>query len=151
MAKITIRFEPDPALDHIDVLIRAREQDAEVTALMERLSGQTPDTITVFEPSVFYGSGIKSLTLPAQLKTVKRLAFYDCKSLESLVFPEGMVERAEDAVKECPNLKSVTLPASMKSISDNNFSGCENVVIHAPEGSYAYAWAMENHIPVEKQ
>ena len=49
MAKITIRFEPDPALDHIDVLIRAREQDAEVTALMERLSGQTPDTITVFD------------------------------------------------------------------------------------------------------
>ena len=49
MAKITIRFEPDPALDHIEVLIRAREQDAEVTALMERLSGQTPDTITVFD------------------------------------------------------------------------------------------------------
>ena len=49
MAKITIRFEPDPSLDHIEVLIRAREQGAEVTALMERLSDQTPDTITVFD------------------------------------------------------------------------------------------------------
>lgn len=49
MTKITVSFEPDSSLDHIDVVIRAREQDAEVTALMERLSGQPPDTITVFD------------------------------------------------------------------------------------------------------
>ena len=49
MTKITVCFEPDSSLDHIDVVIRAREQDAEVMALMERLSGQPPDTITVFD------------------------------------------------------------------------------------------------------
>ena len=47
MKKINIRFERDQALDGIDVLIRASERDAAVTALMERISGEPPDVLTV--------------------------------------------------------------------------------------------------------
>ena len=46
---ITVRFEPDPALNHIDVLIRAPEQDEEVAALMEKLSGGRPEQLPVFD------------------------------------------------------------------------------------------------------
>ena len=49
MADIDIRFEPDPSLDHIEVVIRAGEQDAAVRELMEKLSGHPPDTLTVFD------------------------------------------------------------------------------------------------------
>ena len=49
MKKITFRFEPDPNLDHIDVVIRACAQDEEVTALLERLSEPAPDSLTVFD------------------------------------------------------------------------------------------------------
>ena len=38
MKEITLRFEPDPKLDHIDVVIRAAARDEEVAALMARLS-----------------------------------------------------------------------------------------------------------------
>ena len=49
MKKITVRFEPDPTLDHIEVLLRAPERDEEVEALLERLSGHSPETIPVFD------------------------------------------------------------------------------------------------------
>ena len=49
MKKVNVRFEPDPSLDHIDVLIRAPEQDKAVTELMERISGHIPDKLTVFD------------------------------------------------------------------------------------------------------
>lgn len=45
----TIRFEPDPSLDHVEVLIRAPEKDEDVETLMEKLSGHPPETLTVFD------------------------------------------------------------------------------------------------------
>ena len=45
----TIRFERDPSLSRIEVVIRAPEQDEAVNELMERISGQPPDTVTAFD------------------------------------------------------------------------------------------------------
>ncbi len=49
MRQINIRFECDPSLDSIEILIQAPEQDEAVTALMEQISGRPQDTITVFD------------------------------------------------------------------------------------------------------
>lgn len=49
MKKITVRFEADPTLDGIEVVVRAPEQDGEARALMERLSAQPPETIWAFD------------------------------------------------------------------------------------------------------
>ena len=49
MGKYKIRFERDPSLDQMEVIIRASEENEAVTALIERLSGQPPDTVTAFD------------------------------------------------------------------------------------------------------
>ena len=49
MKKINIRFERDKTLDGIDVVIRAGEKDADVEALMEQLSQQLPQKLTVLD------------------------------------------------------------------------------------------------------
>ena len=49
MKEITLRFEPDPNLDRIDVVIRAAARDEEVTALMARLSEPPSGSLTVFD------------------------------------------------------------------------------------------------------
>ncbi len=49
MKKYNIRFERDPSLSEIDIVIRAPEKDDTVTALMEKLSVLPPDTLTVFD------------------------------------------------------------------------------------------------------
>ena len=51
MKNISVRFEPDPTLAHIDVVVRAPERDAEVEALLDRLSDRPSDTLAVFDGS----------------------------------------------------------------------------------------------------
>ena len=50
MRKIHIRFEAEPSLDDIDVLVRASARDSEVDAFLERISGKPPDGLTVYDP-----------------------------------------------------------------------------------------------------
>lgn len=47
MKKINIRFEADPSLEDIDVLLRAAERDAEVNACIERISAKPPAELIV--------------------------------------------------------------------------------------------------------
>lgn len=50
MRELRIRFEADPALDGIEVLIRAPEDDAQVAALRKRLAAfAEEESITVFD------------------------------------------------------------------------------------------------------
>ena len=47
MEKLNIRFEEDASLDGVEVIVRARERDAEVEALLGRIGGKTPDQLAV--------------------------------------------------------------------------------------------------------
>ena len=49
MKTIRVHFEPDPALDRIEVTVRAPELDEDVAALMDQLSGHPPDTFMAFD------------------------------------------------------------------------------------------------------
>ena len=49
MRERRVRLELDPTLEGIEVLVRAPEEDGEVSALLELLGAQPPDTITVFD------------------------------------------------------------------------------------------------------
>ena len=41
----------------------------------------------------------------------------------------------------------VTLPGGVANIWSRAFDGCPNVTIHAPAGSFAEAWCLDNGIP----
>ena len=47
MKQINIKFEQDPSLDGIDIVIRAPERDSDVADLIEKLSSASTDSITV--------------------------------------------------------------------------------------------------------
>lgn len=49
MKEIMLRFEPDPNLDHIDVVVRAAARDEEVEAMMARLSKSPSNSLIVFD------------------------------------------------------------------------------------------------------
>ena len=49
MKKVHIRFEQDASLDHIDVVIRAPDQDDSVTDLINRISAWPPDMLTAYD------------------------------------------------------------------------------------------------------
>ena len=47
LKEIVPRFERDETLDRIEVLVRAPERDAQVDALLARISGEEPERLTV--------------------------------------------------------------------------------------------------------
>ena len=49
MLRRNIRFESDPSLDHLEIVVRGPAQNEEVTELLQELSGSTPDAVTVFD------------------------------------------------------------------------------------------------------
>lgn len=49
MRKTELHFERDPGLDHIEIVIRAPEEDAEVAALIKRLAAPDPAALTVHD------------------------------------------------------------------------------------------------------
>ena len=49
MKKLNIRFERDGSLNDIDIVIRADRQDEQIDALIERLSEQKSDKLTVLD------------------------------------------------------------------------------------------------------
>lgn len=62
MKKRSVRLELDPALEGIEVLVRAPAENAETAALLELLSAQPPGTLTVFD-----GEGLIRMLDPDQI------------------------------------------------------------------------------------
>ncbi len=51
MRNLNLRFERDPTLDAIEVVIRAPERDETVETLMAKLAAPPPDTVKAFDGS----------------------------------------------------------------------------------------------------
>ena len=49
MKRINVRFEKDKTTDDIDIVIRAKEKDSQVTALIEKLNAREPIKLTVLD------------------------------------------------------------------------------------------------------
>lgn len=84
-----------------------------------------------------------SVRLPLNLQIIEEEAFYGDTSVEKVVVPEGTTEIharafAYSAVKE------VQIPDSVSFIDDTAFEGLTELRVEAPQGSWAYDWAVAN-------
>ena len=70
---------------------------------------------------------VTNLTIPVEVKTIKKYAFYNCESLTSLTLEEGVESIEESAFAYCTNLGSVIIPSSLTSIGYNAFNGDSNI------------------------
>lgn len=98
-----------------------------------------PDTVVSISARAFYRSGLVSIKLSKNLKTIGEGAFYNTK-LEKIVIPNS-VERIESKYSNysyvstfgsCENLKSIILSEKLKTIESATFDGCkalEEIVI----------------------
>lgn len=61
------------------------------------------------------------------MTTIPVYAFYDCKSLTSLVIPNSVTSIGKGALFGCSSLSYVVLPNTINSIGEQAFSGCTNL------------------------
>lgn len=130
-----------------------------------------PVSVEIIGLAAFSGSGIESIHLPANLKTISTAAFSGCTNLKSVEFPAGLTKienmafeksglirmelpdtvttMGSDVFSECPNLEFVKLPRNLEVIEMSMFKKCaklQSVVF--PEnvkviGRLAFMWCDE--------
>ncbi len=73
--------------------------------------------------SFYHLGGVKSIDLPASLKTIGGDAFY-YSGITELTLPEGLTEIGNYAFEYCQHLTSVTIPSTVTKIGSSAFSEC---------------------------
>lgn len=107
---------------------------------------------------------LESVTLPETVDIIGEGAFMDCASLSQINIPANLKEVQRGAFVGCTSIPEMTLPATVERVWEEAFTGCTgmssltimnpdlayeswgleelpNLVVYAPEGSAAAAWA----------
>ena len=109
-----------------------------------------PDSVMEINSDAFCNcSNLTSVTLPSGMWYITNNVFYNCRSLESVNIPDSVQSIYGHAFGFCANLASIELSANVNYIDDYAFYNCPNLIITAPEGSYAYDWAQEHNYVAE--
>ena len=88
-------------------------------------SFEIPDTVTKLSGAAFRNSGLVSITVPGNVKTVESNVLYSCSDLETVEFQEGVQTLGADLFGDCKLLKELVIPASVNSMQEtlrNNYS-----------------------------
>ena len=77
-----------------------------------------PNSVTSMGMHAFRESSVETITLSSSMKKLNHYTFYYCRSLRSVIIPEGVETIGEKVFYRCDNLQSITIPKSMKLIGD---------------------------------
>ncbi len=94
-----------------------------------------PNKIPTLEYQLLEGSGITRLDIPDSVTYIDHEAFYGCKDLAEIVFPEHFEYIGISAFSNCPSLKEVVIPNGVTSLENHAFSYCTSLEsITVPKG-----------------
>ena len=68
-----------------------------------------------------------AVSIPTTVESIREKAFYGCKSLRSIILPEGVKRIWKWAFAECTLLHSVSFPNTLVAISPGAFNGCTSL------------------------
>ncbi len=86
-----------------------------------------PDALKEIGSYAFSGCALVNVRLSASLESLAEGVFFDCASLESVVFNEKCTSIGNDAFSGCSSLYDVILPEGIISIGDRAFMGCSSL------------------------
>ena len=103
--------------------------------------------VTAIGSGAFKGrKSIKTVIIPDSVKYIGDEAFENCTNLISVNITEGVTTIGEGAFFGCESLTSADIPNSVTDIGQSAFSDCPDLVITAPQDSYAVRYAKKNGI-----
>lgn len=106
---------------------------------------------TVIETGAFYGCmKLETVRIP-RISTIKSGAFMNCQALKRINLSSAESVYG-DAFAMCFNLEIIEFSEKLSNITDSripsSFAGCSKLRFYCDKDTYAYEYAIENHIPV---
>lgn len=86
-------------------------------------------------PYAFALSSIVSITIPDNVTSIGKNAFYLCYSLESVKIGNGVISIDDEVFNDCSNLESIIIGNGVTSISQYAFRGCKSLTSIGFEGT----------------
>jgi len=84
-----------------------------------------PKTVNSIGDFAFYHcSTLKTVSIPASLKSWGIYVFDSCNALDSVNLPEGLTTLGTWAFRMCSSLKSIKIPSTLKSWGNQTFQSC---------------------------
>lgn len=98
-------------------------------AMLPPQSAQAADSKFVVKNGVLvkYNGSDKKITIPKNVKTIKRFVFEECDNLETVTIPGNVKKIGIDAFLGCSNLKKVVMKNGVTTIEDGAFSVCDKL------------------------
>lgn len=95
-----------------------------------------PASVTqIGDYSVYYCSGVQSITILGNVTAIGEAAFRGCEALQSVNVPNSVATIGSMAFMECSSLQSINIPTSLKNLESDVFSGCAELTsITLPNG-----------------
>lgn len=86
-----------------------------------------PDSIIDLGAYAFAESGIKSVKIPENIKSLKDNLFDGCENLEEVKLPNNLYLIENYVFNNCKNLRTINLPENLKEINDFAFNFCSSL------------------------
>ncbi|MEY8494933.1 leucine-rich repeat domain-containing protein [Lachnospiraceae bacterium 29-91] len=93
----------------------------------QAMSVQIPETVTSIKEAAFGESKLMEITVPGSVKEIGDEAFYNCQSLKSATFYEGVQSIGVNAFHKC-GISYLDFPASITSVGAGAFMECNSLV-----------------------
>ena len=98
-----------------------------------------PSGLTSLGEGAFYGSGLKSIVVPAGVSVIKEYTFESCLDLASVTLPRGLVSIEDSALSNCPSLKLIVIPNRIRLLADVVGFKVERCIHYPDEQLMAYS------------
>ena len=87
-----------------------------------------PKKVNSIGVAAFAYTGLESVAIPKNVKTIANCTFESCINLKSVSIPSGVKSIGNSAFNRCTSLTSVSIPASVTSIGDHAFANCTSLL-----------------------
>lgn len=93
-----------------------------------RKSFIVPETVTEISGGAFINcKSLERIPLPSGLLSIGASAFYGCKNLKEILLPDSLNHIGESAFARCESLTRANIGSRVNRIEGNTFSGCANL------------------------
>ena len=91
------------------------------------VSVTVPESVTEFGNAAFYGCGFSEFTLPSRVTEIPGSMFGSCGSLKTVNMPAGLKTIGDSAFGSCRALNTFTVPYGVTYLGKNLFTGCDHL------------------------